>query len=257
MNIEEALYSDLRIDKDDPTHKSSYNPVEVVTEDGRKIIRPNKNQVNAHISRYDYVPDEWKHYFKDDAPYTDEIINELWKQGGGGRHDLLVYGIVRVGFREKLDRDSLIRWGLIFNQSMCHNPKPEEEVIKIVDWVEENRPQDEKGNNDIFIPWNRPHHEMQKTTGHRKEMLLDGFNLIGLEVRFNLAKDMMEYRTKDKGKDEWQPLDENDTNSLIFKASTRFVTGLKIIPKEKKPKRGRPTKNQNQTNKEKEHKNDC
>lgn len=254
MNIEEAVYDLLQIDKNEPTHKTSYNPSEVVMEDGRKIIHPNKNQVKVHISRYDYVPDEWKCYLEDDTPYTDESIDALWKQGDGGRHDMLVYGIVRVGFRERINRDSLLRWGLIFNELMCWSPKPEKEVIKIVDWVEANRPQDDKGNNDTFIPWKRPYHEMQKTTGHRREMLLDGFDLIGLEVRFNVAKQTAEYKTKDK--DEWQPLDENDTNSLIFKTSTGFVTGLKIIPKKEKSKAGRPKKDK-QDNNQKENEDVC
>lgn len=255
MNIEAALYNDLKIDKNDPKHKSSYNPDEVVMEDGQKIIRPNKNQAKVHISRYDYVPEEWKCHFKDDAPYSEGTVEDLWKQGDGGRHDLLVYGIVRVGFYERLNRDSLIRWGLFFNELMCWNPKPKEEVIKIVDWVEKHRPQDGKENNDIFIPWKRPYHEMHKTTGHKREMLLDGFNLIGLEVRFNVAKDTVEYKLKDKGDDEWQPLDENDTNSLIFKTSTGFVTGLKIVSKEKKSTRGRPRKNNKPEDNEKENEN--
>ena len=256
MNVEEALYTDLRIDKDDPTHKSSYNPGEVVMEDGRKIIRPNKNQAKVHISRYDYVPDEWKFYFKDDAPYTDGTINELWKQGDGGRHDLLVYGIVQVGFRERLNRDSLIRWGLAFNELICWTPKPEEEVVKIVDWVEKHRPQDGKSNSDTFIPWKRPYHEMQKATGHRREVLLDGFGFASLEIRFNIAKDRVEYKTKDDNEDNWQPFNDNDTNSLIFKTCTGFVTGLKIVPGKEEVKRGRPKKEQ-QSDNEKEIEDDC
>ena len=253
MNIEEELYSDLRIDKTDPKHKSSYKPAEVITEDGHKIFSPNKNQTKAHVSRYDYVPDEWKHYFKDDAPYTDATINELWKQAEGGRHDLLVYGIARVGFRERLDRDSLLRWGLFFNESMCSPAKTEKEVAKIVDWVEKHRPQDGKGNKDTFIPWNRPHHEMQKPMGHKMEILSDGFDLIGLEVRFNVIKDTVEYKTK--GEDEWQILDTNNTNSLIFKTCTGFVTGLKIVSKKKESKAGRPKQDEKQADNEKENEN--
>lgn len=253
MNIEEEFYSDLGIDKNNPKHKSSYTSSEVVTQNGSKIICPNKNQAKAHVSRYDYVPDEWKHCFKDDPPYVDGTISELWRQGDGGRHDLLVYGIARVGFRERLDRDSLIRWGLFFNELMCWSPKPEDEVIKIVDWVEKHRPQDGKGNNDTFIPWKRPYHEMQKPMGHKMEILSDGFDLIGLEVRFNVIKDTVEYKTK--GEDEWQILDTNNANSLIFKTCTGFVTGLKIIPKKKESKAGRPKQDEKQADNEKENEN--
>lgn len=173
-----------------------------------------RERKRMYTSRHDNVPDDWKLFGT-----------------SVGRHDLIRDAIYGVAQTTRLDDPSLVVWGMYFNELMCDTPRSLEDITAMVEGLKGKR-HDEDPNTDIFIPWKRHIREMRKSSGFAQEMLHRGFISMGMEIRLNMRKDCVEIQ--EKVGDEWKSISKTQKHSFSAMVSPRFVTGLKVVPKDKK-----------------------
>ena len=172
--------------------------------------------------------------YDSDRKYTTQFdwARPEWiiKGTGAGRHDELRDAIFRIQNTTRLTRDSVLTWANYFNELMFEHPKDNpEEIARMVDGGESKR----DGNvsyDDILIRWKRHHSHLNSSSGFRREILDEGFELMGMKIRLNMRKDCVEYYKKTNCGYEWTNMSEAERQALTSWVCQHFVSGLNIIP---------------------------
>ena len=166
-------------------------------------------------------------------------VDDAWKFTEGERNDRLKDLVWHMANKSKFNKDSLLHWSLYANELMCEPPLPEDEVRAMVNHTHSNRPGEfgngESENLDVFVPWERDIADLKKTSGFIREVLAKGLKMMGVKVRLNVRTDCVEIWDKnEQGLHEWTTITDSYKKALTSFASNHFVTGHKVILKDKK-----------------------
>lgn len=119
-----------------------------------------------------------------------------------------------------LCEQSLLKWALWLNRSVFKHPLGNFEVRELVDRACRKFPPGDQ----IWVKWCHHYSLLKQSTGVATDVLRDGLNQYGIDVRYNTRSDVVEIYKND----EYGQLHPNDIKQLLSFANSSIITGLNI-----------------------------